>query len=122
MIDSQYISVQEVTYITELCAILNSLKDYFYYRTYDDGTEKGSHGMAITPDGITLEFKNGKFLDTGIVPSKIYPDRKKLTPKEIYEFHKYIIYKDFKIGQLYSKREYNKIKKAYQEYLKLNPK
>ncbi len=77
--------------------------------------------MYITPDGITLDFKNGKMLDTGIVPAAIYPIKKKLSPKDIEDLHRFIKYHNYEIGKLYSKKEYDKIKKKFQEYQKGKP-
>lgn len=94
------------------------MKKYYYYRTYNDGKEKAVYRMCLTPKGVTLDFKNGKMLDTGIVPSVIHPRKNKLSPKDIEDIHRYIKYKDYDIGRLYSKKEYDKIKQKFQQYLK----
>ena len=96
------------------------MQKYFYYRTYDDGTDKAVYRMFVTPNGITIDFKNGKMLDTGIVPSIHHPGKSKLLPEDIENFHRYIKYKNYEVGRLYSKKEYDNIKKKYQKWRKEN--
>ena len=74
--------------------------------------------MYVTPNGVSIVFRNGKMLDTGIIPANIHPGKAKLSPQEIEDFHKFIKFKDFEIGQLYSKQDFINIQNEYKKAVK----
>lgn len=69
--------------------------------------------MHVTPHGVSLEYRDGRVLKTGIIPIKIFPKQKKLTPKNIRDIHRFIKFKNYALGKVFDKITFDKIKKQY---------
>ena len=86
---------------------------YYYYRTFFSDNPKDDYKMHITPDGVSLEYRDGRLLNTKIIPREIFPKEKKLTQKEIRNIHRFIKFKNYEFGQLFDKKMFKKIKEEY---------
>jgi hypothetical protein len=86
--------------------------DYYYYRYFQAGLAKNDYKFTIMPFGVYVEYRDGRFLDTGLVPLKLFPDKSKLNPKDINKIIR--MAKNNKTGRLYSKKEFDNIKQQYE--------
>jgi hypothetical protein len=85
---------------------------YYYYRTYESENPNDDYIMNITPNGVSLEFRDGRVLLTKFVPKKIFSKQNKLSPKDIRSIHLFLKYKNFE-GKMFNKKPFDKIKRDY---------
>ena len=94
---------------------------YYYYRYYFSDHPKDDYIMHITEDGVSLEYRSGKVITTGLVPRKLFPKQEKLSPADIRSIHRFIKFSNYKLGKVFSKSVFDKIKKEYYSSRKNNP-
>ena len=86
--------------------------DYHYFRYFQNDIPENDHKVTIKPFGLYVEYRDGRFLDTGIVPSKLFPNQNKLKPKDINKLIRLI--KTNKPGLSFSKEQFDQIKKKFE--------
>jgi hypothetical protein len=86
---------------------------YYYHRSYFSEDAKDDYIMHITANGVSLQYRDGRVLRTTIIPELFFPGQGKLTPKDINNLHRFIKFNDFKIGELFDKESFDKMRNQY---------
>jgi len=86
---------------------------YYYYRTYFADKPENDHKMHITANGVSIEYRDGRVLTTGLEPKALFPNQDRLTPKDINDLYRFIKYRNFQIGKLFDKETFDGVRNEY---------
>ncbi len=86
--------------------------NYYYYRTYEAENPKDDYRMDISPNRVSIQFRDGRAILTKFVPKTIFPNQNKLSPKDIRSIHAFLKYRNFE-GEKFDKKAFNKIKQEF---------
>ena len=78
--------------------------NYRYRRTFKFKDSARDYQMIITPERVSIWFRDGSTIRTYFEPMKIFPGRAKLTPTEIRNIHTFLKFKNFE-GEYFSKED-----------------